>query len=240
MRRSIVLLTVLIPLILSACGSDGSDSPESNDSVPETSLENVDADLAFGCWSEDDRITEGTDDMPNHQQWSSAPEMQIDPAKTYVATMTTSQGVFTIDLLPGEAPNTVNNFVCLARAGYFDNTPFHRILAGFVIQGGDPTGTGSGGPGYRFDDEPISLDYLKGTVAMANAGANTNGSQFFVVLDDLRGSLPKNYTIFGQVADGIEVVEQLGQSPTTTNARGEKSVPVEPVTLTSVTIEESA
>ncbi len=237
MRRSIVLLAVLVPLILSACGSEGS---ESNDAVPDTSSDRVDADVAFGCWSEDDRIEEGTDDMPNHQQWSSAPEMQIDPAKNYVATMTTSQGVFTIELLPGEAPNTVNNFVCLARAGYFDNTPFHRIVAGFVIQGGDPTGTGSGGTGYRFDDEPINLDYLKGTVAMANSGANTNGSQFFVVLDDLRGNLPKNYTIFGQVADGIEVVEQLGQSPTTTNSRGEKSVPVEQVMLTSVTIEETA
>jgi len=164
--------------------------------------------------------------------------MQIDPTSSYVATVTTSAGAFTIELLPGEAPNTVNNFVCLARAGYYDNTPFHRIIAGFMFQGGDPTGTGSGGPGYRFNDEPINLDYRKGTVAMANAGPNTNGSQFFVVLGD-NTQLQKNYTIFGQVSEGLDVVEALGQTPTTTNSRGEKSVPIDPVMLESVTIEES-
>ncbi len=174
------------------------------------------------------------------QQWSAPPEMQIDPEASYKATMNTNKGSFTIELLPGEAPKTVNNFVCLARAGYFDGTPFHRILDGFVIQGGDPTGTGTGGPGYRFEDEPVTREYVTGTVAMANAGPNTNGSQFFVVLADLQGRLPKNYTIFGQVSEGLDVVEQLGKTPTTVNARGEKSVPTEPVTLESVTVEESA
>jgi cyclophilin family peptidyl-prolyl cis-trans isomerase len=177
--------------------------------------------------------------VAQHQQWSTPPEMEIDPEKSYTATMNTSEGTFTIDLLPGDAPKTVNNFVCLARAGYFDATPFHRIIDGFVIQGGDPTGTGTGGPGYRFEDEAVNRDYVKGTVAMANAGPNTNGSQFFVVLDDLRGQLPKNYTIFGEVGDGMDVVENLGKVQTTTNARGEKSVPVQPVTLDSVTITES-
>ena len=109
---------------------------------------------------------------------------------------------FEVEFFPEDAPMTVNNFVCLAEDGYFDNTPFHRIVKGFVIQGGDPTGTGSGGPGYKFADEPITKDYERGTLAMANAGPNTNGSQFFIVLDDLRGKLPKNYTIFGRVTGG--------------------------------------
>jgi cyclophilin family peptidyl-prolyl cis-trans isomerase len=166
--------------------------------------------------------------------------MQIDANATYKATFNTTKGTFTAELLASDAPITVNNFVCLSRAGYFDGTPFHRIIDGFVIQGGDPTGTGTGGPGYRFQDEPVTREYVKGTLAMANAGPNTNGSQFFVVLADLRGRLPKNYTIFGQVTDGLDVVEALGKTPTTTNARGEKSVPTEPVNLDSVTIEEIA
>jgi cyclophilin family peptidyl-prolyl cis-trans isomerase len=227
---------VALTIVLASCGNNSADS---EDPTPVETSATTGEQPARDCWSEEDRSSEGSSEVPNQQQWSNPPEMQIDPAKGYSATMNTSEGTFTIELLPAEAPKTVNNFVCLARAGYFDNTPFHRILSGFVIQGGDPTGTGSGGPGYRFEDEPISQDYLKGTVAMANAGPNTNGSQFFVVLDDLRGKLQKNYTIFGKVSDGMEVVEQLGQVPTTTNARGEKSVPVEPVTLESVTIEES-
>ncbi|MCA9859451.1 MAG: peptidylprolyl isomerase, partial [Thermomicrobiales bacterium] len=162
--------------------------------------------------------------------------MQIDGSKTYSAKVVTNKGDFTIDLLPAEAPLAVNNFVCLARAGFYDNTPVHRIVAGFVIQGGDPTGTGAGGPGYRFNDEPISLDYEKGTVAMANAGPNTNGSQFFVVLDDLRGRLGKNYTIFGKVTDGMDVVDSIGKVQTQVGRSGEKSSPVDPITIESVTI----
>ncbi len=177
--------------------------------------------------------------MAGIQQWSKPPEMQIDGSKKYSALVETNKGSFTIELLPSEAPLAVNNFVCLARAGFYDNTPIHRILAGFVIQGGDPTGTGRGGPGYKFNDEPISLDYEKGTVAMANAGPNTNGSQFFVVLDDLRGKLGKNYTIFGKVTDGMDVVDTLGQVPTKAGGSGEKSTPIEPVTIEKVTITEA-
>jgi cyclophilin family peptidyl-prolyl cis-trans isomerase len=236
-RRQLALVPlVALALMLVACGSDESDP---NEPTPVEVSAAADADIESNCWSEEDRSSEGSPDMPNQQQWSSPPEMQIDPAGSYVATMNTSEGTFKIELLPAEAPKTVNNFVCLAKAGYFDNTPFHRIISGFVVQGGDPTGTGSGGPGYRFEDEPVNLDYLKGTVAMANAGPNTNGSQFFVVLDDLRGKLQKNYTIFGQVSEGMDVVEKLGAVPTTSSARGERSVPVEPVTLESVTIDES-
>ena len=176
--------------------------------------------------------------MGTHMQWSQAPELKIDATKTYLATMNTSQGTFVIELLPAEAPLAANNFYCLAEAGYYDNTPFHRIVQGFVVQGGDPTGTGSGGPGYKFNDEPVSLDYVKGSVAMANAGPNTNGSQFFVVLENLTGKLPKNYTIFGQVVEGMDVVDALGRTPTQVGRSGEKSTPIEPVTLISVSIEE--
>ena len=234
-RRYLGLVLMMgVAIVLASCGDDPTSS---EDPTPADSSAAADEDIEGNCWSVEDRSLEGSTNVPNQQQWSSAPEMQIDPAGSYVATVNTSEGTFKFDLLTGEAPNTVNNFVCLAKAGYFDNTPFHRIIAGFMFQGGDPTGTGSGGPGYRFNDEPINLEYRKGTVAMANAGANTNGSQFFVVLDD-NTKLQKNYTIFGQVSEGMDVVEKLGQTPTTTNSRGEKSVPIEPVTMESVTIEE--
>ncbi len=172
------------------------------------------------------------------QQWSKAPEMAIDTSKTYVATINTEKfGSFDITFLPDDAPKTVNNFVCLAKAGFYDNTTFHRVVSGFVIQGGDPEGTGRGGPGYRFEDEPVSKDYNRGMVAMANAGPNTNGSQFFVCLQKVQ--LPKNYTIFGEVTSGMDVVDKIAAVETKAGGGGEKSTPVEPVKVTSVTIEES-
>ena len=147
-------------------------------------------------------------------QYTEQPAMRIDPAKDYSGSLETNKGTIKVELFPDDAPLTVNNFVCLAEDGYFNNTPFHRIVKGFVIQGGDPTGTGSGGPGYKFADEPVTRDYERGTLAMANAGPNTNGSQFFIVLDDLRGKLPKNYTIFGRVTDGMDVVDAIANTPT--------------------------
>jgi cyclophilin family peptidyl-prolyl cis-trans isomerase len=173
------------------------------------------------------------------QQYSAPPQMRIDPTKSYAATLETNKGEIKVEFFPEDAPQTVNNFVCLAEDGYFNNTPFHRIVRGFVIQGGDPTGTGSGGPGYKFSDEPIARDYERGTLAMANAGPNTNGSQFFIVLEDLRGKLPKNYTIFGRVTEGLDVVDAIASTPTRTGRSGENSTPTEPVTLESVTISES-
>ncbi len=177
--------------------------------------------------------------MAGQKQYRSKPAMAIDPNKKYTATLQTSKGSFDVEFFPEDAPVTVNNFVCLARDGYYDNTPFHRIIAGFMFQGGDPTGTGRGGPGYQFEDEPIKRDYEAGTLAMANAGPNTNGSQFFVVLADQSGSLPKNYTIFGRVTGGQDVVEAIGATPVRAGAGRERSSPVEPVTLEKVTIQES-
>ncbi len=234
-----LVVLLLVAGVISACGATANSPKET--AVPAlTPHETSDADIESGCWTATDRVnTEGDPELANIQQWSKPPEMQIDGSKSYSAKVETNKGDFTIQLLPAEAPLAVNNFVCLARAGFYDNTPIHRIVAGFVIQGGDPTGTGRGGPGYKFNDEPISLDYEKGTVAMANAGPNTNGSQFFVVLDDLRGKLGKNYTIFGKVSDGMDTVDKLGAVQTRAGGSGEKSTPIEPVTIENVTITES-
>ncbi len=172
------------------------------------------------------------------KQYKAAPAMSLAEGKHYGATLETSKGSIEVEFFPEDAPQTVNNFVTLARDGYYDGTPFHRIVKGFVIQGGDPTGSGSGGPGYQFADEPIQRDYEAGTLAMANAGPNTNGSQFFIVLDDLRGKLPKNYTIFGRVTEGQETVQAIAAVPTRRSSSGEQSAPTEPVSLDRVTVRE--
>lgn len=132
------------------------------------------------------------------------PAMTIDTDALYRVTITTDKGDIVLVLDPALAPNTVNNFVSLARDGFYDGLTFHRVVPGFVIQGGCPEGSGRGGPGYRFDDEPVKGDYHLGAVAMANAGPNTNGSQFFICIENLKGRLDKNYNYFGKVTDGME------------------------------------
>ncbi len=166
------------------------------------------------------------------KQWASPPSMTIDAAASYTAVLTTSAGPITVELLAGEAPNTVNNFVFLARQGFYDNVIFHRTIPGFMIQGGDPTGTGTGGPGYRFADEPVQRPYARGVLAMANAGPNTNGSQFFIMHADY--ALPPNYTIFGQTVAGLETIDAIASAPT--QPGGEGSQPVNPVVIQSVEI----
>ncbi len=165
-------------------------------------------------------------------QYANPPEMAIDPAKSYTATIETTAGTMTAKLFASEAPRTVNNFVFLANEGFYTDVIFHRVISGFMIQGGDPTGTGSGGPGYRFDDEPVSREYKRGTLAMANAGPNTNGSQFFVMHADY--PLPPNYTIFGQLSAGEEVIDAIATAP-----KGGGDRPVNPVSIKSVTISEA-
>jgi peptidyl-prolyl cis-trans isomerase B (cyclophilin B) len=140
---------------------------------------------------------------------ASAPEMQIDPETIYQVTIATDRGDILLELDPKLAPKSVNNFVALARKGYYDGLTFHRVVDGFVIQGGCPEGSGRGGPGYRFEDEPVKGDYEAGAVAMANAGPDTNGSQFFICLEDLRGKLDKNYNLFGYTVDGMDVVGKV-------------------------------
>ena len=169
------------------------------------------------------------------QKFSDVPEMGIDPAKRYTATMDTSLGTIVIALDPLKAPTTVNNFVFLAAHHYYDGVIFHRIINGFVVQGGDPTGTGRGGPGYRFDDElPRAGEYEVGSLAMANAGPNTNGSQFFIITGRSGVQLPPSYSLFGKVVKGLDVIEAMQNVPT---GAGDK--PKDDVVIQSVTITES-
>jgi cyclophilin family peptidyl-prolyl cis-trans isomerase len=135
------------------------------------------------------------------------PEHEIDDQAVYRTTITTDRGPIVMDLDPQLAPSTVNNFVVLARRGYYDGLTFHRVVPEFVIQGGCPEGSGTGGPGYRFGDEPVQGDYTEGAVAMANAGPDTNGSQFFICIDDCRRKLSKDYNLFGYVVDGLDVAQ---------------------------------
>lgn len=144
------------------------------------------------------------------KRYNAPPAMQIDTNQAYQATIITNKGNIHLQLFPQEAPKTVNNFVFLVQEGFYDGIKFHRVVPGFVIQAGDPTGTGAGGPGYKFQDEAVKRPYKAGTVAMANAGPNTNGSQFFICLED-QPNLPPNYTIFGQVTSGMDVVRSIGQ-----------------------------
>ncbi len=133
------------------------------------------------------------------------PDFEIDASKIYRTTITLDAGTITMDLDPALAPSTVNNFVALARRGYYDGLTFHRVVPDFVIQGGCPEGTGTGGPGYKFRDEPVTAEYTLGAVAMANAGPNTNGSQFFICIDDCTRKLAKSYNLFGYVTEGMDV-----------------------------------
>lgn len=170
--------------------------------------------------------------------WSAAPQMQLVNGKNYKAVMHTSKGDIKIDLNEKEAPITVNNFVFLSNQGFYNGTKFHRIIKDFMIQGGDPKGNGTGGPGYRFADEPITGSYTAGTIAMANAGPNTNGSQFFIMHKDYE--LPKNYVIFGKAsdADSLKIIDAIANTPTSANPNmpGENSVPAETITINSVEI----
>jgi peptidyl-prolyl cis-trans isomerase B (cyclophilin B) len=150
--------------------------------------------------------------------YSAPPEMTIDPNRSYTATFDTSKGRIVCELYPKDAPKTVNNFVFLAREGFYNGTKFHRVIADFMVQGGDPTGTGRGGPGYKFDDELTGnpRKHMVGSLSMANAGPNTNGSQFFIThiaTDWLNGK----HTVFGQVITGQDVVNAIQQNDTLTN-----------------------
>src|SRR5918998_1782874 len=135
------------------------------------------------------------------------PAHEIDDKATYRVDIATDKGTIVMELDPKLAPATVNNFVALARQGYYDGLTFHRVVPEFVIQGGCPEGSGRGGPGYRFADEPVKGEYTLGAVAMANAGPNTNGSQFFICIDDCRRKLTPNYNLFGYVVEGLDVAK---------------------------------
>lgn len=173
-----------------------------------------------------------TQPVTSKKMYSYPPVMSLDTTKEYQAVLKTSAGEMTVVLNAKSTPVTVNSFVFLAKEKFYDRTIFHRTIPGFMIQGGDPQGTGMGGPGYKFADEKFNESYERGTLAMANSGPDTNGSQFFIMHKDY--ALPPNYTIFGKVTSGLEVIDTIVTAPT--KPGGEGSSPITPVTIESVTI----
>lgn len=163
------------------------------------------------------------------QNKNTQPNIENFEKKKYTVEMTTSVGNITLELDGDKTPITVNNFITLAKSGFYDNVIFHRTIANFMIQGGDPTGTGTGGPGYKFDDEKFDGEYTRGTLAMANSGPNTNGSQFFIMHADVQ--LQKDYVIFGRVTSGIETVDKIATAPT-----GPSDRPIDPVKIVKIEV----
>ena len=196
-----------------------------------------------GCWPPAARSTPNpeAENVFLFPQWATAPEMVIDEDATYTATFATNKGEMTFALDPEAAPETVNNFVCLATSGFYDTVPFHRVIQGFMVQSGDPTGTGSGGPGYRFGDElpPEDRAYTRGTLAMANAGPDTQGSQFFIVHEDLGDDFPRNYSIFGELTAGEGVLDEIADTTVVPHIQGEQSRPVEFVVIERIILQEN-
>ena len=206
---------LIVSLFISACGSNEVEE------ITETTVQE----------------NKGESTMSDEKVYSSMPEMIIDQNKSYTAVIQTSMGDLTVEFFSDTAPVTVNNFVSLSNDGYYDNIIFHRVISGFMIQGGDPSGTGHGEygkfPGYTFEDELNNQQpYEKGILAMANAGPNTNGSQFFIMHVDY--PLPYQYTIFGKVTDGLDVIDTIASVQT---AEGDK--PVEDVVILGVTVSSS-
>lgn len=195
-RRATPAIAALALLALAGCGSGDSGDGGS------------DGDASAISGTTECPPTEGAEERVT--EFEQAPPMCIDEGKTYTATMTTDVGEVEIGLDAKAAPETVNNFVVLSRYGYYDGLTFHRVIKDFMAQGGDPSGDGSGGPGYQFDDElPEQGDYEVGSVAMANSGPNTNGSQFFIITGDQGVQLPPDYSLFGTVTKGEDVVEEI-------------------------------
>lgn len=225
MNKKIIFSIILfLPvLLLSACNKNESiPEPKSLSSLEETNNQKVN--------NQNNLVEEKKESEMIKEDAIKAPEMQIDSKKTYSAVLSTSEGDIAIVLHADKTPITVNNFVYLANKGFYNNTIFHRVINGFMIQGGDLMGTGRGGPGYTFNDEPFEGEYKAGIVAMANSGPNTNGSQFFIMHKDY--PLPKNYVIFANVVKGMEVVDKIATAPV--GATGEN--PIKPVTVKSIKV----
>ena len=171
------------------------------------------------------------------KQWGAPPKQVIDPSKHDQITMYTEKGTITADILPKIAPITANSFIFLSCSGFYDGVIFHRTIPGFMIQGGDPKGDGTGGPGYSFKDEPVARGYMAGDFAMANAGPNTSGSQFFVIQGPQGVGLPPSYNLFGHVTRGENVVDAIVNGPAHSNGGGETSAPDKPVHIRAVTVQ---
>ena len=232
----IVSVIIVIGIVFAVANKKESDQLFDN----QEEIENSFGDLGQDTDIPDDKITnvgEGVEQIDfnkNKTMQLSKPEITIDVSMTYQVILTTSEGNIVVELDVKNTPITANNFVYLAEKDFYDNTIFHRVIDGFIIQGGDPQGTGMGGPGYKFEDEPVIGQYTRGTVAMANSGPNTNGSQFFIMHQDY--PLPPNYVIFGKVVEGMEIVDKIATAPVKTSSSGENSSPINPVTVQEVSI----
>ncbi|CAA9278475.1 MAG: Peptidyl-prolyl cis-trans isomerase [uncultured Chloroflexia bacterium] len=238
---------IVMLVVLAACGTPTSTTLTATEApaitAPETTTtpeEEVVPEATAGA--EEGTSTEATTAsggaQPAGKQYAAAPAMSIDANKTYTAAIETTKGTIRAELYAKDTPMTVNNFVFLARDGFYNDVKFHRIIKGFMVQTGDPQGDGTGGPGYSFEDEPVTREYERGTLAMANSGPNTNGSQFFIVHEAT--GLPKNYTIFGKVTEGLDVLDAIANVPVETNPMTqEASDPQEEVLIKGITIEES-
>lgn len=232
-KSGFFLVLIVVSVFLAGCGVKDSSNSAQTSEIPADSLAVTDtADQSDAISASDSQqnssTNQDTKNMPD------ASQISIDKNKSYTTIMHTDQGDIEISLNAKATPITVNNFVTLSKKNFYDNTIFHRVLKGFMIQGGDPKGDGTGGPGYSFDDEPFTGEYNRGTIAMANAGPNTNGSQFFIMHADY--PLPKNYVIFGQVVKGLDVVDKIAEAPVKVSASGELSQPLSPVKVKSIEI----
>ena len=237
----IVLVVVALVGFVFVTGND------TEDSAPETTVAPVVEDATTNDTTAAGPFTYGTSECPpvdgtaeQRREFSDSHQLCIDPAKTYVATFDTTQGQFSVRLYADRAPGTVNNFVSLARWKYFDGTKCHRVIEDFVVQCGDPTATGSGGPGYSFADElPAAGEYKIGSLAMANSGPNTNGSQFFIITGNNGATLPPQYSLFGEVTDGLDTAVKAMAALFNPDPAANGVPPAGEIVLKSVTISES-
>ena len=243
LRRRITRIALLlgavvgVVLLFNLSGGDESETSTSDSVVPtESTVAPAAGPFTYG--EGDCAPTDGSGSQV--QEFASAPKLCIDLMKTYTAVVSTSKGEFTIVLDAAKAPGTVNNFINLARSKYFDGTVCHRVIPSFVVQCGDPTATGTGGPGYSIADElPAAGEYKLGSLAMANSGPNTNGSQFFIISGEQGVTLAPNYTLFGQVTKGLDstisALDKAGNDDPAANG----VPPKEEVRITKVTISEN-
>jgi cyclophilin family peptidyl-prolyl cis-trans isomerase len=236
MSKKVFLILPIMALLLAGCGNELSNSSgvtpgevagiSESSPITETTTSSTEP-------TNSQTATTGNAIINNNPN-PTMPATTIDKNKTYTAILHTEVGDIEVALNAKATPITVNNFVTLAKKAFYNGTIFHRAIKGFMIQGGDPSGDGTGGPGYQFADEPFTGEYTRGTIAMANAGPNTNGSQFFIMHADY--PLPKDYVIFGHVTKGLEVVDKIATAPVERGAMGENSQPVTPVKVKSVEI----
>jgi cyclophilin family peptidyl-prolyl cis-trans isomerase len=228
-RAPAALAALAMAVAVAACSSSGggASTPSAQSQPPETAAPGTSAPAASAP-------AESASAQSAGAQGEDCPTAAPDPlpaGETREVTIETDLGNIVMDVESDLGPLAAGNFVALAECGFYDGVVFHRIMPGFVIQGGDPTGTGSGGPGYEFPNDPVSVAYDRGVVAMANAGRDTNGSQFFIVLDE--AGLPPDYSVFGRVTSGMEVADEIAAGPSTGGQAGQA---LEPVTMNRVTV----